>query len=435
MSSVMNSPMMQNIMSNPDFMRNMMESNPQMRQLLETNPELRHILDDPEMMRRSMEMMRDPSAMQNAMRNQDLAMSQIENLPGGFNALRRMYEDVQEPMMDAMSGGAGGGSSTTPSGTSNTNHANSGAAGTAMPNPWATNANRSTATNTSASPTQSPFGNIPMTNPWAGGASGGNTSGSGNSTPGMPGGMPGAMPSIPGMPDMNMDQALQMLENPMMQQMMNQMMADPNMMNQMMQSNPMLRQLRETNPQMAAMMSNPETIRSMMNPDNLRAMMQMQNAMQQLGGSMPGFPTMPGAGAGFNPPTPPAGGLDFSSILNQLEATSVSGPSTAVPSPQAAIPPEQRFRVQLQSLNDMGFDDNRVNVVALQQTHGNVNRAVDMLLTNPPAPLPADNTMINNSSVNAPPPTAAAPSSSVSTNPSNTTEDAVEKDEADKKND
>ena len=71
-----------------------MESNPQMRQLLDSNPELRHIIDDPELMRRSMEMMRDPNAMQNAMRNQDLALSQIENLPGGFSALRRMYEDV-----------------------------------------------------------------------------------------------------------------------------------------------------------------------------------------------------------------------------------------------------------------------------------------------------------------------------------------------------
>ena len=34
----------------------------------------------------------------------------------------------------------------------------------------------------------------------------------------------------------------------------------------------------------------------------------------------------------------------------------------------------------------MGFDDNRVNIAALMQTHGNVNRAVDVLLTNPPAP-------------------------------------------------
>jgi hypothetical protein len=46
------------------------------------------------MLRQTMEMMRNPNAMQQAMRSQDLAMSQIENLPGGFSALRRMYEEV-----------------------------------------------------------------------------------------------------------------------------------------------------------------------------------------------------------------------------------------------------------------------------------------------------------------------------------------------------
>jgi ubiquilin len=35
------------------------------------------------------------------MRSQDLQMSQLENLPGGFNALQRMFEDVQEPMLEA----------------------------------------------------------------------------------------------------------------------------------------------------------------------------------------------------------------------------------------------------------------------------------------------------------------------------------------------
>lgn len=47
------------------------------------------------MLRQTMEMMRNPNAMQQAMRSQDLAMSQIENLPGGFSALRRMYEEVR----------------------------------------------------------------------------------------------------------------------------------------------------------------------------------------------------------------------------------------------------------------------------------------------------------------------------------------------------
>merc|ERR1712157_513019 len=129
-------------MSNPDIIRSIMESNPEMRQVMDSNPQLRHILDDPEMMRRSVEMMRDPSAMQNMMRNQDLAMSQIENLPGGFSALRRMYEDIQEPMMDAMAGAGTPSADSTSTNTSN----RSSAPGGAMPNPW------STAPSTSSNP-------------------------------------------------------------------------------------------------------------------------------------------------------------------------------------------------------------------------------------------------------------------------------------------
>ena len=53
----------------------MMENNPEMRALMDSNPELRNMLQDPEIMRQSMQMMRDPSAMQNMLRQQDLAMS------------------------------------------------------------------------------------------------------------------------------------------------------------------------------------------------------------------------------------------------------------------------------------------------------------------------------------------------------------------------
>jgi hypothetical protein len=57
-----------------------------------------------------------------------------------------------------------------------------------------------------------------------------------------------------------LEATLQMMENPMMQQMMQQFMSDPEALRQMMESNPMMRQLRETNPQAAAMMSNPEVV-------------------------------------------------------------------------------------------------------------------------------------------------------------------------------
>merc|ERR1719502_317803 len=97
----MNSPMMQSIMNNPEIMQNMITSNPAMQQMLDANPHMRHVLNDPSLMRQTMEMMRNPAAMREAQRHQDIALSQIENHPEGFNALRRMYEDVQEPMMEA----------------------------------------------------------------------------------------------------------------------------------------------------------------------------------------------------------------------------------------------------------------------------------------------------------------------------------------------
>ena len=397
MADMMNNPMVQSIMNNPEFMRSMFENNPQMRQVLESNPELRHALEDPELMRRSMEMARDPSAMQNMMRNQDLAMANIENMPGGFNALRSMYEDVQAPMMDAMASGRAD------SGTASNNSGGGGGDGTAgatnqaMPNPW-------------GAPAPSPANNASANN--TGGAAA-------NPFASMMGGMGGAIPGTTGAaannpwanPAMgpnagNLEAAVQMMDNPMMQQMMDQFMSNPDNMRTMMESNPMLQQMRQTNPQMAAMMENPEVMRSMMNPQNLRSMMQMQQSMQQPSGSLPPGMMPPIGGSGTAVPPPPAGGLDFSSLLG---GSGSRGANAAAPManpfmfpfmPPAAGQqpnadgggtsttgnevPGARFRQQLQNLHDMGFTDRSSNIRALTSSHGNVNRAIEILLESPP---------------------------------------------------
>jgi ubiquilin len=77
------------------MLRSMVVNNPQMQQVLQANPQLTHVLNDPSIMRQTLEMMRSPAAMREAMRNQDLAMSNLETHPEGFNALRRMYSEVQ----------------------------------------------------------------------------------------------------------------------------------------------------------------------------------------------------------------------------------------------------------------------------------------------------------------------------------------------------
>ena len=411
MSSMMNSPMMQSMMDNPDMLRTMLEANPQMRQLMDSNPQVREMINNPELLRQSMQMMRNPEAMQQAMRSQDLALSQLENTPGGFNALRNMYRDVQEPMMDAMSGGGNNNSNnttTTSSSSGGTANNNSGATGAAMPNPWGSPSGSSPAA--SASSGSNPSAANPMMNPWAAaGAGGANPFGAAAA-----GANPfGAAAGAGGMPPPNMDQTLQMLENPMVRQMMDRMMENPAMMRQMIESNPMLQQ---TNPQLAqSLLENPAMMRQMMDPDNLRAMMQLQRSF---GGAMPGMP-------GMAPPAAPAGegaGLDFSNLLNQFQSTNLgagmppfpfggAGAGAGAPQQQQQQHPADRDRVQIRSLQDMGFDDEQANLRALVSNHGNLNRAVDALIA---GTVPAHVDGVSN----VPPPSSTATNESSTQNDS-----------------
>ena len=82
MRQIMDSPLTQSLMSNPEIVRGLIESNPQMRQLIERNPEIGHMLNNPNIMRQTMEVARNPAMLQELMRNQDRAMSNLESLPG-----------------------------------------------------------------------------------------------------------------------------------------------------------------------------------------------------------------------------------------------------------------------------------------------------------------------------------------------------------------
>jgi ubiquilin len=165
-----------------------------------------------------MEMMRNPNAMREAMRNQDLAMSQLENLPGGFNAMRRMFEEVQEPMMEATQNM--GMNMNNPSGASNTNNtannsntpASTVPTSSAVPNPWG-GGGGAAANNQAGGMGANPFMNM-----------GGMGGGGGNPFAGMggAGGMGGQDPAS----------VARMMQDPMMQQMMSNMMNDPQMVQQ-----------------------------------------------------------------------------------------------------------------------------------------------------------------------------------------------------------
>ena len=97
---------------------------------MDANPQLRHALQDPNLLREAVEVARNPARAREAMRHQDLALSQLENHPEGFNALRRMYSEVQEPLMEGFEGMAvSSGGATAPSVNADPD--------APLPNPWA----------------------------------------------------------------------------------------------------------------------------------------------------------------------------------------------------------------------------------------------------------------------------------------------------------
>jgi hypothetical protein len=186
-----------------------------------------------------------------------------------------------------------------------------------------------------------------------------------------------------------------------------------------------------------------QVITQMLNPDNMNRMMQMEQQLRGLnlvagntanatttnannnGNINPMFnpwsspnntttPTLSTAAAQASHP-----GLDFSTLLQ----------------PQSSnLHPVDRFRIQLRSLYDMGFDDEIWNIAALQSVNGNLNRAVDLLLSGD-VPVTANDTTTNETTTNT---TTAAAGNDNSNNNNNSTENVPEeppKDAQEKKND
>ncbi|KAM2313979.1 hypothetical protein ACFX1S_027067 [Malus domestica] len=134
-------------------------NNPQMREIMDPNPELAHVLNDPSTLRRTLEAARNTEHMREMMRNTDRAMSNIEATPEGFNMLRSMYENVQEPLMNAttMAGDAGSDGSNTFAALLRTQVGNQ---------TRAQSTNQSTVSSDSATGSPAPNTN-PLPNPWS----------------------------------------------------------------------------------------------------------------------------------------------------------------------------------------------------------------------------------------------------------------------------
>ncbi|XP_073045496.1 ubiquitin domain-containing protein DSK2b-like [Primulina eburnea] len=371
MREIINSPAIQSLMNNPEIMRNLIMNNPQMREIIDRNPELAHILNDPGVLRQTLEVSRNPELMREMMRNTDRAMSNIESSPEGFNMLRRMYENVQEPFLNATTMGAGADVGSNPFAAllrnqdatqtrEGTNSANTGpemASGTTVPN-----------TN-------------PLPNPWSNsGSSQTNNAATTNPTD------DARLPSIPGLGGLGVPELErmgmpdssafgQLLQNPAMAQMMQSFLSNPQYLDQILSLNPQLRAVLDVNPQLREMMQNPEIIRELTSPETMQQMMALQQQLSQLSRqqSIPGG-VRTGQGRGIENIM----GLD--TLMNTFGGLR-AGSLTASNPPD--VPPEELYSTQLSQLQEMGFFDTEENIRALCATSGNVHAAVERLLGNP----------------------------------------------------
>lgn len=417
--TVIENPLVQNMMSDPNSMRSLIMSNPQMQDLIERNPEINHMLNNPELLRQTMEVARNPSMLQELMRTQDRALSNLESIPGGYNALQRMYRDIQEPMLNAATQPFSRNpyESSGDSNTDGTNPQQGQENREPLPNPWST-------TNGGSNPTSprpaTQTGTLPPNTPTMTGGQGGSLFGNA--------GMQSMMQQMMANPQLMQN----MLNAPYMQSMLQALSADPNVARQVLGSNPLLQndpilqaQMETMLPQFMQQMQNPEIQSMLTNPEALSAIQQIQQGIQQLRTSAPGLVNQIGINQSLPnlfPATPPPSATSGTtpSATNNTTTTSSSTPAsnttpsntttaptaTTTPSanpsadvfsqfmrnmftglsaqgPNAASqPPEERYRSQLDQLTSMGFVNREANIQALVATFGDINAAIERLLNN-----------------------------------------------------
>ncbi|XP_076638880.1 ubiquilin [Colletes latitarsis] len=388
MRQVLDNPLVQSLMNDPENMRNLVTSNPQMQELMQRNPEISHMLNNPELLRQTMELARSPSMLQELMRSHDRALSNLESIPGGYSALRRMYRDIQEPMLAAAisernpftalleNNGSQEGQTNPQQGQENRDP---------LPNPWNQNQNQSqTQTQSQSNESESEQQTAPdilerialLNSPEA--------------------------RSLLGQIMRHPQMVRNMLEARYTRSMLEAMAADPAIATRVITANPYFRgnpqmqeQMRAMMPAFIRQMQNPQIQNVVTNPDALAAIMQIQQGMEQLhtvapelvenmGMTIPPAPTAPNTGA-TNPSAPttqPTTDTNQQDPFSQFMARMVTAMALDGVDGLPVPPPEERYRAQLEQLTAMGFVNRDANLQALIATFGDINAAIERLLSN-----------------------------------------------------
>lgn len=404
MQNMMN-PIMRQMSSNPmETLQSLFGGMQRMQALMERNPEVNHLLSNPDVLRESLEMVRNPAALQEVMRNYDRALNNMESMPGGYNALRRMYTEFQEPLQSAFQEQFTTNQFASPP--TNTDGSTNDSEGNANSSDQPRTENRDPLPNPWASPT-TPTSRPPLF-PAAGGGAGGlsGLAGLANSL-GASGGAGGA----PGDTNDLLQHASSMFQN---QEFMS-LLTNPEAIQSVEQIQQGFERLQRIAPNLFGRLGLPNMPRigadlgaagqdgnanqscpltgQNINPDTLAPMFRQLFGAGGLSAAM-GQATNTGAQnqSQTNPTTGAAGNqpgaasdqqnAEAARMLAQLlgGARGAAGMGAPAGSAGGGPPPEEQYSQQLQQLSEMGFTNREANLRALIATFGDVNAAIARLL-------------------------------------------------------
>jgi len=301
-----------------------------------------------------MELARNPAMLQELMRSHDRAISNLESVPGGYNALQRIYRDIQEPILNAT--------------TESSRNLYSGLGGGSGENPQQGTENRA-----------------PLPNPWGG-------TDAQNRNPNL--NTPTMQSLLQQMSD-NPQLMQNLMSAPYTRSMLEAMSADPNLASNLINQSPIVagnpalqEQMRSMMPQFLQQLQNPDMQDAMTNPQALNAIMQIQQGMEQLRQVAPGLvgplgvppapvttttPTTGGNTATTTTPQQSGNQALFSDFMTRM----LQGMANNANPNQT---PEERYSSELEQLAAMGFVNRDANLQALTATFGDINAAIERLL-------------------------------------------------------
>ncbi|CAH1993254.1 unnamed protein product [Acanthoscelides obtectus] len=318
--NLLENPLVMQLMNNPDVMKKLVMKNPQMQELLQRYPEIGEVLNNPELLKNTSELAKNPSMLQELMRSHERLLGIDPASPTSVtNPLPNLFQNIQEPGLTSLRSQFQSSTNTMPG------------TGVMYPPPLASLLQQMSENTTLVqNMLQAPYTQAVME----------------------------AMAADP-----NIAHAL-LTQNPLITN------------NTVLQD-----QMRAMMPQMIQQMQNPEIQNLMTNTQALDAIMQIQQGMEQLRQTAPSMvhtmappPPIPPTGPPNERDTVTGGSKDaFSEFMARMIASMAAKHDNS-------MPPEQKYQAQLEYLSTMGFKDREVNLKTLISTFGDVNSAAEKLL-------------------------------------------------------